>query len=124
MTEHMSHNLSTRGAVLALIIFTLPVSAWAATMDGTPNFAINDRNPEENIPSEAQRRASPPQFRQFLQELIERAGAATRRGDHLAAARYYSALAKAEPTQSFGFSQLCQSLEALGETEGAVEACG
>jgi hypothetical protein len=124
MTDHMSHNLCRRAAVLALTLFSLPVSSWAAPIDVTPHFAINDRNPEENIPTEAQRRASPHQFRQFLQDLIERAGSATRRGDHLAAARYYSALAKAEPTQSFGFSQLCQSLESLGEMEGAMEACG
>jgi hypothetical protein len=124
MTDHMSHKLCLRAAVLALMLFSLPLPAGAAPTDVTPHFAINDRNPEENIPSEAQRRGYPHQFRQFLEDLIERAAAATRRGDHLAAARYYSALAKAEPTESFGFAQLCHSLESLGELEGAMEACG
>jgi hypothetical protein len=125
MTVHMSHTMCRRAAVLALtVLFSLPIRSWAAPIDGTPRFAINDRNPEENLPTEAQRRTSPHLFRQFLEDLIERASAATGRGDHLAAARYYSALAKAEPTESFGFVQLCQSLESLGELEGAMEACG
>jgi len=125
MADHISHTLCRRAAVLALIsLCLLPLSAWAAPTDGSPRFTINDRNPEENIPTEAQRKANSHQFRRFLQDLIDRAGAATGRGDHLAAARYYSALAKAEPTESFGFVQLCASLEALGEIEGAMEACG
>jgi hypothetical protein len=124
MADHISHTLCKRAAVLALIsLCLLPLSAWAAAADA-PRFAINDRNPEENIPTEAQRKANPHQFRRFLQDLIDRAATATGRGDHLAAARYYSALAKAEPTESFGFVQLCASLEALGELEGAMEACG
>src|SRR4051812_47488329 len=125
MAEHMSHNLGKRAAVLGLIAFvSLPLRAGAASIDATPRFTINDRNPEQNIPTDGQRRASPHLFRRFLQDLIDRAAAATSRGDHLAAARYYSALAKAEPAESFGFVQLCASLEALGEMEGAMEACG
>jgi len=106
-------------SAVALILCGLASSAWAAPA----SFAINDRNPEANLPSEVQRKANPHQFQLFLQELIDRGRAATGRGDHLSAARYYSALAKAEPTQSFGFTQLCQSLESLGELEGAIEAC-
>lgn len=108
-------------SVVFLTALALGPPAWASAE--SPRFAINDRNPEENLPSEVQRRNNPQQFRLFLRDLIERAGEATRRGDHLAAARYYSALAKAEPRQSFGFAQLCQSLAALGELEGAIEAC-
>jgi hypothetical protein len=125
MAEHMSHILWKRASVVALIALTsLPSFVGAAHADATPRFAINDRNPEENIPTEAQRKASPHLFRRFLQDLIDRGAAAASRGDHLAAARYYSALAKAEPSESFGFVQLCGSLETLGELEGAIEACG
>jgi hypothetical protein len=109
-------------SVVTLTVVLLAPFAWAAP-ELTGRFAIIDRNPEENLPTEAQRRSNPRLFRLFLQELIERAGVATQRGDHLGAARYYSALAKAEPEQSFGFSQLCQSLAALGEREGAMDAC-
>ena len=105
-------------SVLTLILCLAP-AAWGAP----GSFAINDRNPEANLPSEVQRKANPHQFQLFLQDLIDRGRAATARGDHLSAARYYSALAKAEPTQSLGFSQLCQSLESLGELEGAMDAC-
>lgn len=123
MTARMSMKQKrNRPYMVALIAFALVTPAWAASAESS-RFTINDRNPEANLPSEAQRKASPEHFRLFLQELIERAGAATRRGDHLSAARYYSALAKAEPRQSFGFSQLCQSLASLGELEGAMEAC-
>lgn len=122
MVDHISHILCKRAAVLALMLFSLP--AWAAPSTEAPRFPINDRNPEENIPGEAQRKARPHDFREFLRELIERASAATERGDHLAAARYYSALAKAQPGESLGFSQLCRSLESLGELEGAMDACG
>src|SRR5688572_16353977 len=114
--KHQRNSLS----VVMLMVAVLAPPAWAAASD-SPRFVINDRNPEANLPSEAQRKANPQQFRLFLQELIDRAGAATRRGDHLTAARYFSAVAKAEPQQSFGFAQLCQSLAALGELEGAIE---
>jgi len=124
MTDRMSRkHKRNQPSVVALIVFALTAPAGAASAESPSRFAINDRNPEANLPSEAQRKASPDQFRRFLEELINRAGAATRRGDHLSAARYYSALAKAEPNQSFGFSQLCQSLASLGELEGAMEAC-
>ena len=38
-------------------------------------------------------------------------------------ARYYRALAKAVPTESVGFSKLCEALEAAGEREQAIAAC-
>jgi hypothetical protein len=107
----------TTVSVVALGLFA--TVAWAAPA----RFTIDDRNPEANLPSEVQRRANPNQFQLFLQELIDRARNATTRGDHLSAARYYSALAKAQPTRSAGYSLLCQSLEALGELEGAMDAC-
>jgi hypothetical protein len=123
MSDRMSRKVQKNSATLvAVVVCALAHSAWAASSEQS-RFPINDRNPEANLPSEAQRRANPHQFRLFLQDLSDRASAATVRGDHLSAARYYSAVAKAQPQESFGFSMLCRSLEALGELEGAMEAC-
>jgi hypothetical protein len=108
--------------VLALTLCAVCFGRVASAEPST-RFVINDRNPEENLPGEAQRKANPHQFRLLLQELIDRASAATQRGDHLTAARYYSALAKAKPGESLGHARLCRSLESLGELEGAMEAC-
>jgi hypothetical protein len=108
-------------SVIVAVVMVLGLSGlgWAA-----PRFTINDRNPEAELPSVDERVARPREFERFVQDLLERAALATKRGDHLAAARYYSAVARVLPDRVVGFSGLCRSLEALGEGEGAIEACG
>jgi hypothetical protein len=105
-------------AALAAVVGAASGSARAAD-----RFLIDDRNPELDVPDEQQRAAHPREFEHFTQELRARGEAASMRGDQLAAARYWSALAKAVPDRSQAFARLCRSLEALGEREGALDAC-
>ena len=63
------------------------------------------------------------QFGYLLQDLLAKAEAATKKGDHLAAARYYTAIAKGVPSRSYAFAKLCESLQAAGDRGRAVGAC-
>jgi len=97
--------------------------AVAATAMAEVRFLIDDHNPEGSLPDEAQRDAHPRALRVLQKELTARAEVATQRGDHLAAARYYSALAQVVPDDSLPYARLCHALEVLGERDGAIDAC-
>lgn len=89
----------------------------------TSNFAIDDANPEGNVPSVAQRNAAPLDFAAYIMELSERADRAGKRGDHVAVAKYYRAITKSVPDRALGYSQLCAAYEAAGARDEALEAC-
>jgi hypothetical protein len=103
-------------AVTALVAMSAPAAAEI-------RFLIDDHNPEASLPDEAQRESHPRALRHLQHELTARGEAASQRGDHLAAARYYSALAQMVPDQSLPYARLCHALEILGEREGAIDAC-
>lgn len=84
---------------------------------------IDDAHREASVPTPAQQLANPLAFADLLTDLGARAEGATARADHVAAARYYAALAKAVPERSYAFAKLCDSLEASGQREPALTAC-
>jgi hypothetical protein len=108
--------LARWAAFVTLVVISAPASAEV-------RFLIDDRNPEASLPDEAQREAHPRALRQLQRDLIARGEGASQRGDHLAAARYYSALAQVVPDGSLPYARLCHALEVLGEREGAIDAC-
>lgn len=85
--------------------------------------AIDEQHPEDSVPTPEQALRNPLEMGYFLMDLIARADAATARGDHSAAVRYYRAMAKAVPERATAFSKLCQSYEALGDLTSARESC-
>jgi hypothetical protein len=87
------------------------------------NFKIDDANPAASVPSLEARNKQPLQFGYFIQDLTARADAATKKGDHAAAARYYGALAKVAPDVALAPRKLCESLQAAGDLPRAVQAC-
>jgi hypothetical protein len=108
------------GLVLVAALTALaPRPAPAAEL----HFVIDDHNPEASLPDEQQREAHPRALHQLVRELTARGEAATQHGDHLAAARYYSALAQVMPDRSLAYARLCHALDILGEREGAIDAC-
>lgn len=118
-------------ALLAVSVVSQP-SAGAATVSpvaapdepfGHARFKLNDADPESSVPPLEARDASPLEFGYYLQEILDKAAAATKAGDSVKTVRYYRALAKAVPERALGFSRLCQSLEATGEREAAIVAC-
>jgi hypothetical protein len=58
-----------------------------------------------------------------LMEVVDRAQKATARGDHAAAARFWTAVTHAVPDRSYGYARLCESYEASGLRADALEAC-
>jgi hypothetical protein len=75
------------------------------------------------VPESLAQAQQPLQFGYFIQDLTARAEAATKRGDHAAAAGYYKALAKTAPDIALPARRLCESLQAAGDLPNAVKAC-
>jgi hypothetical protein len=88
-----------------------------------PQFVLNDADPEASVPPAVQRNANPLQFGYFLQDLLDRAAAATKQGDTAAAIRYQRAIAKAVPERALAFSRLCALYESTGQRQAAIKAC-
>jgi len=112
----------------SVILFTLVIAApGAARATGieplSTQFHINHADPQSTVPTEAEKNAKPLEFGYYLQDLIAFAMAAEKAGDHLGAARYYRAFAKAVPDESIAFQKLCESLQKAGKREEAMAAC-
>lgn len=86
-------------------------------------FRIDDRDPEANIPSEADRNKNPMEFGYYLQDLIARADVAKKKHDNSAVVRYDRALAKAVPDQAKVWGQLCEAYQAVNDRDRAIKAC-
>ncbi|MGZ3439114.1 MAG: hypothetical protein ACXVDD_06350 [Polyangia bacterium] len=126
----LTHALFRRGATTprAGVPTALVVLVAAATLLGRPSvaaaaFVVDDHDPERSVPSPAAADASPIEFAYYLQDLGDRAIAASARGDHAAAIRYLRALARAVPDASVPQQKLCAALEAHGDHDAAIAAC-
>jgi hypothetical protein len=108
------------GASLAASSIVMLALLGAAPVAASP---IDEAHPEASVPTPAQQLANPLAFADLLTDLGARADAATARGDHAAAARYYAALAKAVPGRTYAFAKLCDALEASGQRDPALVAC-
>jgi len=97
-----------------------PALERPADMPATP---IDDAHPEASVPSVKDQLKDPMKFGYLLQDLLARAQAATARGDHAAAERFYRALVKGVPTRSYAFSKLCEEELAQGDRTHAIAAC-
>jgi tetratricopeptide (TPR) repeat protein len=106
-----------------LSLLTARPAAAVAPMQDLSNIPINDADPEKSIPTLEQQQKDPLEFGYLLQDFLERALAAWKKGDHARAARYYKALTIAAPHAAYGPGKWCQELEALGDFEQAIIAC-
>jgi tetratricopeptide (TPR) repeat protein len=86
-------------------------------------FPINDSDPESSVPGPKDRDGNPLEFGYYLQDLLAKAEAATKRNDHQVAIRYYRALAVSIPNQAQGWSKLCEAYEAARDRQRALGAC-
>jgi hypothetical protein len=101
----------------------VPATGGSAHGGTFSEWPVSDSDPESSVPGEIQKQRNPLQFGYWLMDVAQTASAATRRGDHAAAIRYYRALAKAVPERSISFTRLCESYEAAGDWQDAVENC-
>lgn len=91
--------------------------------DLSTRFTIDPKDPEGSVPSPEEAMKNPLEMGYLMMDMIARAEAATQRGEHATAARYYRALSKAVPERAVAFSKLCKTYEALGRRAEAIEAC-
>jgi hypothetical protein len=91
--------------------------------DLSRKFSIDEGDPENSVPTPEQAMKNPLEMGYLMMDMIARAEAASQRGDHAAAARYYRAVAKAVPERATSFSKLCTAYRELGDLQSAVDAC-
>ncbi|MES1205399.1 MAG: hypothetical protein ABUS79_05630, partial [Pseudomonadota bacterium] len=86
-------------------------------------FRVDDRSPEESVPTTKERDGDPLEYGYFLQDLIFRAENARRASDYAAVIRYYRAVAKAVPETATAWSKLCEAYEIVQDRDRAIRAC-
>jgi hypothetical protein len=104
----------------------LPVERVTSALQSPADLStwkVDDDDPENSVPTPAQRDRDPLQFGYHLMDLADKADQATKKKDHRVAAKYWAAVVKAVPDRSTGFSKLCGSYEALGERAKALDTC-
>jgi hypothetical protein len=117
---------SAAALTVAVAVLLLAGTARAETKEGSDHlseFEIDDLHPETSIPTVEQQNKKPLEFGYFMQDMLVKADAATKRGDHMAAARYYAALTKAVPNRAYAFGATCASLASAGQIDKAIAAC-
>ncbi len=116
------------GFFLSVALASSPLRAQtphAASISGPlTRFPIDVEHPEKSIPGDRERNADPLQFGYWLQDVTQDAQKAAARGDHVAAARFYEALALAVPDRAIGLVKACEEDEAAGDLDKAIDACG
>lgn len=116
--------LTVRALCLALPI--LAAASPVRAQDEDPlvsDFVIDDADPESSVPMPEEAMRKPLHMGYHLMLLSERADAATARGDHVAAAKYWRALGKAVPDRSLPSARACKSFEAAGDYDSALQEC-
>jgi hypothetical protein len=120
---------SCAGIMLSMISVSFSAQAFGQA-DPDPmeaqvasDFAINDEDPESSVPTPAEAMKKPLHMGYHIMLLSERADAATKRGDHAAAAKFWRALGKASPERALPFVRACKSSEAAGDLDKARESC-
>jgi hypothetical protein len=100
-----------------------PAAAQAELGGIATRFAIDDDDPERSVPTPEQASKAPLQMGYWAMLVSDKADAATRRGDHAAAAKYWRALAKAVPDRSVAYRRMCMAYKAAGDLRNALESC-
>lgn len=115
-----------RRNVLALVSAALLVVSAArdarADEGPPPRPVVDDAHPEASFQA-VEKQGNPLAVGDLLMELADRGDKATKRGDHAAAARYWTAVTKAVPDRTYGWARLCEALDAPGQREQALAAC-
>jgi hypothetical protein len=87
------------------------------------DFQIDDADPVSSVPDAETLAKAPLQYGYLLQDLAAKAEASIKKGDHLAAARFFAALSKAAPGVAYVPRKMCEQLEAGGDLAKALMAC-
>jgi tetratricopeptide (TPR) repeat protein len=118
-----------------IVTLTGVVAVWfaaaashAQTSDYPPalneKFKIDDRDPENHLPSKEEMDKNPLEWGYLLMTFDERAQIAIQRNNWEQALKYHRAAAKLVPDRAVSFALVCKDYEMLGKREEALEACG
>lgn len=108
--------------ILLLAAVAAPRLARAAGEVPPPRPVVDDANPEAAV-AVAESSGNPLALSDLIQELADRGLKAVARGDHAAAARYWTAVTKAVPDRAYGWGRLCEAQQELGQLEQALVSC-
>ena len=86
-------------------------------------YKIDDADPLGSLPKDDVLYKNPLQLGYLIQDLLDKADHAAKAGDHAAEARYYRALTKVAPGESYAPRKLCEAYEATGDIPNAILAC-
>jgi hypothetical protein len=116
------------GMFVLVALGTTGVRAQTGPQAGPPRdvkseFKINDADPMASLPNPETLHKNPLQFGYLIQELLGKAEKANKNGDHAAEARFYFALTKLAPAESYAPRKLCEAYEAAGDMAKAVLSC-
>lgn len=112
--------------VLAAVALGGPVARANPSSDHPERISdwkIDDQHPENSIPTQEMIARDPLEMGYWLMDLTSKAQAASKRGDHAAAIRYFAAMAKAVPDRAISYSKLCKEYRALGDMPNALMNC-
>jgi hypothetical protein len=87
-------------------------------------YPIDEDNPEMAVPNKRQRDRNPIEYGYLLQDLIEGAAMAKKRGDYYGVIRYDRALVKAVPERAKSWALLCEAYATVNDHVRASKACG
>jgi tetratricopeptide (TPR) repeat protein len=93
------------------------------TADRTSDWVIVDSDPESKLPTPKERDEDPVEFGQYLVDMSWKAEQAAKKGNHLAAVKYFRALVKLVPDEAVGYRKTCGEYQVLNDQKMALEYC-
>lgn len=87
-------------------------------------FPIDESEIEASVPSKKARDRNPLEYGYFIQDLLEGAAGAHKRGDDYVVVAYYRALVKAVPERAKSWGKLCEAYATVNDHERAAKMCG
>lgn len=90
---------------------------------GLSKWPVNRADPLSSVPTAEQRDGNPLEYGYHIMDLVDLAGMAIKKGDFAAAAKFYEASVKADPTTAVGYRNACVYVEKSADIERALPFC-
>jgi tetratricopeptide (TPR) repeat protein len=100
-----------------------PVERARVTPGGLSKWKIDDADPVKSLPSAAQRDQDPLNYGYFLMDLADKAQAASERGEHAQASKYWEATVLAVPDVALGYRRTCDEAHQAKNLVRAFNYC-
>jgi len=94
-----------------------------AEYHGLSKWPVNRADPLSSVPTAEERDGNPLEYGYHIMDLVDLAGMAVKKSDFAAAAKFYEASVKADPTTAVGYRNACLYIEKSGDIERALPFC-